>query len=320
MDDKPPAAEETALASAPATREPEREGAPRARSGAGGEPSSGRIVGHLQSVAESVAEDVANVATAVEPIVSHVVAPVGYAVGTVVGAAATALSGRNALQRRLNRLNRRPLANLYELYPEARQASPRELGMRFVPLEEIRGTAVAGAAQRGSDFRPMAPFRGENWKARWNRIRAANERLQPLPPVDLVKYGGGYWVLDGHNRVAATLYDDGVGLDAMVTELVPLDGQTSERPTNLAGLLSEAGEMRAAAAGHRPAFSIRYGDQHLPDEVRLLDEAPAGHEVQPDRHGAHPDENRGRPDDDEAGPDDAAGQPAARRPAGLGEL
>jgi len=313
MDDKPPAAEETALASAPVIREPEREEPPKPQSAGGGEPSSGRIVGHLQSVAESMAEDMANVATAVEPIVSHVVSPVAEAMGTVFGAAATALSGRNALQRRLRRLNRRPLANLYEIYPEARQASPRELGMRFVPLEDIRGTAVAGAAQRGSDFRPMAPFRGENWKARWDRIRAANERLQPLPPVDLVKFGGWYWVLDGHNRVAATLYDDGAGLDAMVTELVPLDGQTSERPTNLAGLLSEAGEMRAAAAGHRPAFSIRYGDQHLPDGVQPLDETPAGNGTRPDDQPAHRAEDEARPDDA------AAGQPAAGRPAGLGE-
>jgi hypothetical protein len=321
MDDKPPAAEETALASAPGTREPEREGPPQTQSAAGGEPSSGRIVGHLQSVAESVAEDVANVATAVEPIVSHVVAPVAEAVGTVFGAAATALSGRNALQRRLRRLNRRPLANLYELYPEARQASPRELGMRFVPLEDIRGTAVAGAAQRGSDFRPMAPFRGENWEARWARIRAANERLQPLPPVDLLKYGGWYWVLDGHNRVAAALYDDGAGLDAMVTELIPLDGHTSEQPTNLAGLLSEAGEMRAAAAGYRPAFSIRYGDQHLPDEVHLIDKMPADDGAHPADDGAHPADDGAHPADDEIQPDDAAaGHPAAGRSTGLGEL
>ncbi len=208
-------------------------------------------------------------AAAMEPIVSHVVAPVAGALGTVIGAANTAISGRSALDRRLGRLNRRPLASLYELCPQARRAAPREMGMRFVPLDEIRGTAVAGAAQRGGDFRPMAPFRGENWEARWRRIREANDRLQPLPPVDLIKFEGSYWVLDGHNRVAAALYAGGAGLDAMVTELVPLDGQTSERPTDLAGLLSEAGELRAAAAGHRPAFAMRYGDQHLPDEAGL---------------------------------------------------
>ncbi len=204
-----------------------------------GEEEAAGLLGHLQAVAE----------------------PVAGAIGSVLEAATAAISGQNAQERRLHRLNREPLANLYELYPEARDASPRELGLRFVPVEEIRGTAVAGGAQRGGDFLPLPPFRGENWESRWNRIRHANERLETLPPVDLVKYDDGYWVLDGHNRVAAALYADGAGLDAMVTELVPLDGRTSERPTGLAGLLTEAGELRAAAAGHRPAFAMRQGDQ-----------------------------------------------------------
>jgi hypothetical protein len=231
------------------------------------ESAAGGLVGHLQAVAEPVAD----------------------AIGTVIGAANTALTGRTAIQRRLARQNREPLANLYDLYPEARSASPRELGFRFVPVEDIRGSAVAGAAQRGGDFLPLPPFRGENWEARWNRIRAANDRLAPLPPVDLIKYEGGYWVLDGHNRVAAALYTGGAGLDAMVTELVPLDGQTSERATNLAPLLTESGELRAAAAGHRPAFAMRAGDQRPVRDVATLDEprteerdaasAPAGGEA-----------------------------------------
>jgi hypothetical protein len=190
--------------------------------------------------------------------------------------------------RRLSRQAREPLANLYEFYPEAREASPHELGLRFVPVDEIRGTAVAGATQRGGDFLPLKPFRGENWGARWRRIREANERLQPLPPVDLIKFDGDYWVVDGHNRVAATLYDNGVGLDAMVTELVPLDGQTSERPHNLLSYLGETAELRAAAQGHRPAMGMRQTEQLSADEAaRISPEGPttwdeAEFEIRPD--------------------------------------
>ena len=198
---------------APATGAPEHE--------ADTATSSGGIVGHLQSAAEPLA---------------NVVGPVAGAIG-----------------RWLRGLDTQPLANLYELYPEARQASPHELGMRFVPIEEIRGTAVAGAAQRGGDFLPLRQLRGENWAARWRRILQAYEQLKPLPPVDLIKYNDEYWVVDGHNRVAATLYGKGVGLDAMVIELVPLDGRTSERPRNLLSYLGETGELRAAAQGRRPA-------------------------------------------------------------------
>jgi len=215
------------------------------------EESSGRIVSHLQTVAG-----------------------VGAGViGSVIEAANQVWSIRDGVvARRLSRQAREPLANLYELFPEARQASPHELGMRFVPVEEIRGTAVAGAAQRGGDFLPLKPFRGENWEARWRRLRDANDRLQPLPPVDLIKYDGEYWVVDGHNRVAVTLYANGVGLDAMVTELVSMDGQTSERPRNLLSYLGETGELRAAASGHRPAIGMRQVEQASAAEAAVVPE------------------------------------------------
>ncbi|MGA3058202.1 MAG: hypothetical protein ABSE70_09260 [Candidatus Limnocylindrales bacterium] len=235
--------------------------------------SSGGVAGHL----EDVAEPAANV---VEPFVDRIVTPVAGAIGSVIGAVSQAWSVREAgVARRVRRLAREPLANLYELYPEARVASPRELGLRFVPVEEIRGTAVAGATQRGGDFLPLKPFRGDNWEARWGRIREANERLQPLPPVDLIKFDGEYWVVDGHNRVAATLYANGVGLDAMVTELIPLDGQTSERPTQLLSYMGEAGEWRAAARGLRPAMGLRQAEQRAPSGAEIAEQDAAIEEI-----------------------------------------
>lgn len=224
----------------------------------------GGFAGHLHAVTDPVAN-------AVEPFVDHVVTPVAEAIGSVIDAASQAWLGQSAVVgRRVRRMAREPLANLYEIYPEARLASPRELGMRFVPVEDIRGTAVAGISQRGGDFLPLKPFRGDNWESRWQRIRHAFERMQPLPPVDLIKFDGDYWVVDGHNRVAATLYTNGVGLDAMVTELVPLDGQISERPTHLLALMSEAGELRAAAQGHRPAMGMRQAEMQAPGGAEIL--------------------------------------------------
>jgi hypothetical protein len=228
--------------------------------------SSGSVAGHLEDVAEPAAN-------AVEPFVDRIVTPVAGAIGSVIGAVSQVWSVRGAgVARRVRRLAREPLANLYELHPGARMASPRELGLRFVPVEEIRGTAVAGATQRGGDFLPLKPFRGDNWEARWSRIREANERLQPLPPVDLIKFDGDYWVVDGHNRVAATLYANGVGLDAMVTELIPLDGQTSERPTQLLSYMGEAGEWRAAAQGLRPAMGLRQAEQWAPSGAEIAEQ------------------------------------------------
>ncbi|HEX7431723.1 MAG TPA: hypothetical protein VF293_05975 [Candidatus Limnocylindrales bacterium] len=230
---------------------------------------SGGIVGHLHNVAE--------------PFADHIVSPVAGAIGTMIDAASAAWALRESvIERRLKRQAREPLLNLYEAYPEAKLASPRELGLRFVPVEEILGTAVAGIAQRGGDFLPLTPFRGENWAARWQRICDANERLQPLPPVDLIKFGGEYWVVDGHNRVAATLYANGVGLDAMVTEMVPLDGRTSERPSSLLTYLSQGAELRAVASGRRPAMEMRQTEQQ--SVVETADAAEASGDGRPDTH------------------------------------
>jgi len=240
------------------------------------ETSSGGIAGHLQSAAVPIAN-------AVEPFMGHVVRPVTGAIGSVIEAAGQAWSvPEAAIGRWLRSAAAEPLASLYDLFPEARQASPHELGLRFVPIEEIRGTAVAGPAQRGGDFLPLKPFRGANWEGRWQRIREANAQLKALPPVDLIKYNGEYWVLDGHNRVAATLYAGGVGLDAMVIELVPLDGRTSERPRNLLSYLGERGELRAAAQGRRPAVGMRQVEQNSADAAPVVNEGDSESESEPD--------------------------------------
>ena len=224
----------------------------------------GGMAGHLKNVADAVA-------SAMEPFVEHVVSPVVDVIGSVIDAAGEAWGGNDAgLQQRLRRQAQDSLASLYELFPEARMASPRELGLRFVPIELIRGTAVAGAAQRGGDFLPLSRFRGDNWSGRWRRIRRAQMDLKPLPPIDLLKYAGEFWVLDGHNRVAATLHAGGVGLDAMVTELVPLDGRTTERPGSLLAYFGEADEMRAAAGGRRPATGMRQAEQLSRDGAATL--------------------------------------------------
>jgi hypothetical protein len=59
----------------------------------------------------------------------------------------------------------------------------------------------------------------------------------------------------------------------MVTELVPLDGQTSERPRNLLSYLGETGELRAAAGGHRPAIGMRQVEQVSSDEAAVIPES-----------------------------------------------
>lgn len=151
--------------------------------------------------------------------------------------------------RRVRRMGNRPVANLWELHPEARFATMRELAPRTVPVDLIAGTAVEGPVQRGGDFLPVRDRRGTDWRARWQRILNGVEELAVLPPVDLVKYGDEYWILDGHNRVGAALYTGQQDIDANVVE-ARMPGVPAGRSSEIAPYLAEGSrELRDAAAG-----------------------------------------------------------------------
>jgi hypothetical protein len=166
--------------------------------------------------------------------------------------------------RRVRRRAAAPLPYLYDVHPEARLARPVKVGIREIDVEEIAGTAVGGGDQRGGDFLPLKPFRGRNWAGRWQRLRKAQERLAILPPIDVFKSGGAYWVEDGHNRVALALYAGQITIDASITELIPPGGQRTEPILSLASSAAESRAVRTAGSGHRPS-----------DELAMDVEAPS---------------------------------------------
>jgi hypothetical protein len=180
--------------------------------------------------------------------------------------------------RRVRRQGHQPLANMWAVHPEARLAAMRELGLRTIPVELIAGTAVEGPTQRGGDFLPLRELRGDDWRARWQRIRAALDRLAALPPVDLLKVGDSYWLLDGHNRVAAALYNGQLEIDANVTEL-RLPGQPSEVAVgNVAPFLEGSRDVREAGSGRLSRTTVRptpvLSDHPLGEHSEHLPEKP----------------------------------------------
>ncbi len=182
-------------------------------------------------------------------MLAGVAATIADAAAPVLAAARRVIDERpGARVRRVRRLGHRPLSNLWDDHPEVHRAAIRELGLRSVPVAEIRGTAVAGPAQRGGDFLPLRARRGDDWRGRWQRILEANERLEALPPVVLIKFGDDYWVVDGHNRVAAALYIGQAEIDAVVQEL-RLPGMAAEPKSPIASVLEGSLDLRAAGAG-----------------------------------------------------------------------
>lgn len=140
------------------------------------------------------------------------------------------------------------LPSLFERHPEASSAPRRPVGLRSVPIEQIVGT-MRHPSQNTMDFLPLPRLRGENWRARWQRINRAMNRLDTLPPVDLVQVGDEYYVADGHNRVAAAREADAVEIDADVTQLLVPGVARPAAAHYDAGSLYGAEEVRQAASG-----------------------------------------------------------------------
>src|SRR5262245_28601013 len=187
-DDRPDDAEPTVP-----TRVPDQPTAPRPR-------VTKRVAARAATVAHAVA-DAADAVVDVADDVVDAIKPAGHRASATVDAAMERA-------RRIPHPSRRPprpLPNLYAVHPEARHAPVRELGLATIPVDEIVGTAVEGVAQRGLDFQPLPAFRSKNWEARWQRIRRANEQMRSLPPIDVLRTRDGYWITDGHNRVAAAV-------------------------------------------------------------------------------------------------------------------
>ena len=104
--------------------------------------------------------------------------------------------------------------------------APRRLGLRTVDVARIVGS-VGRAAEMGADFRPLRASEAE--RQRYARLRELAEWGRPIPPIELYKLGYGYYVVDGHRRVAAAKQHGQPEIDAIVTEFVPMDDPQAQR-------------------------------------------------------------------------------------------
>jgi hypothetical protein len=221
----------------------------------------------LATVAGSIADGAGAVAGSIADGAGAVAGTIADGAGAVLSGARKIIAARGGARvRAVRRMGHEPLANLWELHPEARRAAIRERGVVSVSVGDIHGTAVEGPSQRGGDFLPLRDRRSDDWRGRWQRILSANERLDALPPVELIKFGDGYWVVDGHNRVGAALYTGQDEVDAVVQELW-LPGMRAERPTLIAPILEDSLALRDAGAGRHTRTVDRPTDR-LPIQIR----------------------------------------------------
>lgn len=158
------------------------------------------------------------------------------------------LRERRAEATEQRRSEREVLPSIYDRYPGAGAAPRRRVGLRSVPLDRIVGT-MRHPSQNTADFLPLPHLRGMNWESRWQRITRATDRMERLPPVELAQVGDDYFVVDGHNRIAAASRNGALEIDADVTQLL-LPGVTRPGQATLdASALIGSDEVRQAGQG-----------------------------------------------------------------------
>jgi hypothetical protein len=82
-----------------------------------------------------------------------------------------------------------------------------------IELGKIVGSVGrCGAFDAG--FLPVCSCSAERWK----RVYGAFLEGKTLPPVELYKLGGAYFVVDGNHRVSVARYRGAAAVDAVVTE------------------------------------------------------------------------------------------------------
>ena len=109
-------------------------------------------------------------------------------------------------------LTRRPSPEPRLRVLEPRIAASPGGRVREIPLARITGTLEPARADLFDGAFHPAPAAA----ARWQRLWLAEQRGQVLPPISVVRVGGGYAVRDGHHRVSVARARGGVTIDAAI--------------------------------------------------------------------------------------------------------
>jgi nucleotide-binding universal stress UspA family protein len=120
-----------------------------------------------------------------------------------------------------NRTRRQALRSFHEDAERAGVLTQRHVGLRTIETSRIVGS-VGRHKELGPNFRPPHRRRRRPDEDRFRRIARAMEEGAEMPPIDVYKLGFGYYVLDGHHRLAAALQNGQVEIEANVTEFLPL--------------------------------------------------------------------------------------------------
>jgi hypothetical protein len=115
---------------------------------------------------------------------------------------------RASLARRLGRHR----SGRLPVYDETKRRAAGMPARLEIPLDAIAGTVEPSRALLfDGAFRPSKLTR-----SRWERLWMAEHRGTVLPPITVVRVGGGFAVRDGHHRVSVARARGALTIDAAV--------------------------------------------------------------------------------------------------------
>ena len=106
---------------------------------------------------------------------------------------------------------RKGLLDLHDLLDHSFVTGACDRGLVSVSIDNI-----IGSEGRSADFDCLFRPLSDHGCQRWHRIFEARLCGYPLPPVDLIQVGQGYFVRDGHHRISVARALGRAAIDATV--------------------------------------------------------------------------------------------------------
>jgi len=143
---------------------------------------------------------------------------------------------RRAIQATLTRRSHR-LASLEAVLAAAGMEGKAFGGVQEIPLDRVVGSAAAEV--KATDFDPGFLPINRRLRERWTRIYKAMVEGDELPPIDVYRLDGYYYVIDGHHRVSVAR---SLGRDVINARVVDVKTRAPVGPGADAAALLRAAE------------------------------------------------------------------------------
>jgi nucleotide-binding universal stress UspA family protein len=131
----------------------------------------------------------------------------------------------------------------------------RDLGIRTVEVARIVGS-VNRCHELGSDFRPPLRRRRRHDEDRLRHLQEAIEAGRQMPLIELYKLGFGYYVLDGHHRLAISLEHGQLEIEAHVVEYVSVTDEDAPERFAARREFERATGLTEVGASHAESYPV----------------------------------------------------------------